>query len=402
MFKVKPIAEVSKIIQERFAQLHVGFETIALDAVLNRILAEDILADAYVPDFDRSTVDGYAVKAADVFGCSDAIPALLTLVGQAKMGTLTQIVLEKGQCVYVPTGAQVPQGTDAVIMLEHADDLGGGEIAIYKASAPGANMIFRGDDLKPGDVVFRAGKILNTADSGALAAMGVSKVHVCKHPRVAIISTGDELVHPHEPLPPGKIRDVNASMLVNAVLEAGGKPDFLGIIRDDEQVLHTTLKSALENHDVILVSGGTSVGVKDALPKVITDLGEMLVHGVAAKPGKPTIVGVANEIPVFGLPGNPVAAYFMFYSFVRPLLFSMMDAEPVERTIELPVSRAVPSNHGREEFVPVIVQDGSVQPIPSKSGLITTLSSADGFIRIPRELEGLKQGELVRVTLFVR
>lgn len=402
MFKVKPIAEVSKIIQERFGNIRADNEIVALDTILNRVLAEDILADAYVPDFDRSTVDGYAVKAADVFGCSDAIPALLILIGQAKMGIPTEMVLETGQCMYVPTGAQVPRGADAVIMLEHADDLGDSQIAIYKAAAPGTNMIFRGDDLKPGDVVFHAGKILNTADSGALAAMGVSKVHVRMCPRVAIISTGDELVHPHEPLSPGKIRDVNSPMLTNAVLEAGGKPDFLGIIKDDEQTLRKTLLQALESHDIVLISGGTSVGVKDALPKIIAELGELLVHGVAAKPGKPTIVGVVKDKPVFGLPGNPVAAYFMFYSFVRPLLFAMMGAEAVERTIELPVSRAVPSNHGREEFVPVIVRDGFADPIASKSGLITTLSSADGFIRIPRELEGIKQGELVLVTLFLR
>jgi molybdopterin molybdotransferase len=402
MFKVKTIAEVNQIISERFGSLRTGNEIVGLNALINRVLTEDIIADAYVPDFNRSTVDGYAVRAEDVFGCSDAIPALLILVGQAKMGVSTDIVLGNGQCVYVPTGADVPQGANAVIMLEYADALGDGQIAIYKAAAPGTNMIFRGDDVKPGDVVLPSGKILTVADSGALAAMGVDKVRVSKCPRVAIISTGDELVHAHESLSPGKIRDVNAPMLCNAVLESGGTPDFLGILRDDEEILRNTLLEALKAYDMVLISGGTSVGVKDALPKVISEVGELLVHGVAAKPGKPTIVGAVGDIPIFGLPGNPVAAYFMFYSFVRPLIYASMDTIPIDRTIELPINRAVPSNHGREEFVPVIVQDAVAVPIASKSGLITTLSRADGFIRIPRELEGLKQGEIVQVTLFVR
>jgi molybdopterin molybdotransferase len=402
MLKVKSVAEVNRIVQDRFGGLSTGIEYVKLESALNRVLAEDIVAAEFIPDFNRSTVDGYAVKAADVFGCSDAIPALLTQIGEASMGVHTSVKLEEGQCVYVPTGAEVPDGADTMIMLEYADNLGDGQIAIYRAFAPGTNMIFRGDDVKPGDTVFSVGKRINVADSGALAALGISEIPIQKHPRVAIISTGDELVHPDESLSPGKIRDVNAPMLVNAVLETGGEPHFLGIVRDDEQSVKTAMLSAIAHYDLLLISGGTSVGIKDAVPKVISELGELLVHGVAAKPGKPTLVGAIADVPVFGLPGNPVAAYFMFHMLARPLLYSMLRSAPLDRCVTVPLSRAVSSNHGREEFVPVTVKDGVAHAIASKSGLITTLSRANGFIRIARDLEGLQQGELVEVTLFAR
>ncbi|MFZ3151055.1 MAG: gephyrin-like molybdotransferase Glp [Anaerolineaceae bacterium] len=402
MLNVKSIAEANRIILERFGNLKSGKEQVPLEAALNRILAEEVNVAEFVPDFNRSTVDGFAVRAQDVFGCSDSIPALLIQIGEARMGAPTNLRVEAGQCVYVPTGAEVPEGADSMIMLEEAENLGDGEIAVYKASAPGSNIIFRGDDLRPGDLVFPTGKRLNIADIGSLAAIGIPKIILRQPPRVAIFSTGDELIPPGVPLTPGKIRDVNAPMLFNAVLEAGGEPQFLGIIQDDALAVEGAVQGAIQEYDMLLISGGTSVGAKDAVPSVISTLGELLVHGVAAKPGKPTLFGAIRDKPVFGLPGNPVAAYFMFYVLVRPLLSSMLGTAPIDRKVILPVARAVPSNHGREEFVPVRVSDGMAHPIASKSGLITTLSSADGFLRIPRDLEGLRQGEAVEITLFGR
>lgn len=402
MLNVKSIAEANRIIEERFGGLKSGKERVPLEAALDRILADEVTATEFVPDFNRSTVDGFAVRAQDVFGCSDSIPALLIQIGEARMGAPTNLRVGAGQCVYVPTGAEVPEGADSMIMLEDAENLGDGEIAVYKAAAPGSSIIFRGDDLRPGDLVFPAGKRLNIADIGSLAAIGIPKIMLCQPPRVAILSTGDELIPPGEPLVHGKIRDVNAPMLFNAVLEAGGKPQFLGIIQDDALAVEVAVREAIPEYDMLLISGGTSVGAKDAVPSVISTLGELLVHGVAAKPGKPTLFGAIRDKPVFGLPGNPVAAYFMFYVLVRPLLSSMLGTALIDRKVILPVARAVPSNHGREEFVPVRVSDGMAHPIASKSGLITTLSSADGFLRIPRDLEGLRQGEAVEITLFGR
>ena len=402
MLTVKPLSEAINIAQTHFGALRTTPEVVSLEQALHRALAEEICATEFIPGFDRSTVDGYAVKSTDVFGCSDAVPALLMLVGEVEMGQHADFSIGPGQCAGVPTGGEVPAGADTMVMVEHTEDLGGGQIAVYKPSAPGANMIMRGEDTRPGQVMLPAGRRINAADSGTLAALGITTVPVMRAPRVAIISTGDELVPTGNKPGAGQIRDVNTPMLYNAVREAGGNPDSLGIIRDHEEDITAAVKAAVAQYDMLILSGGTSVGEKDAMPRVINNLGSMLVHGLAIKPGKPTLFGEIEGKPVFGLPGNPVAAFFIFYNLVRPVLFSMQGVTVTDRHVTLPVSRSVPSNHGREEIVPVMIRDGQVEPVPSRSGLITTLACTDGFIRIPRELEGLKQGDLVEVTLFSR
>jgi len=402
MLNVITIAEAQQLIAEKFGQLRMPEEQVPLEAALGRVLAHDCLATEFVPNFNRSTVDGYAVRAQDVFGCSDSIPALLMQVGEAKMGEHTELEILSGECVYVPTGAEIPAGADCVIPLEDTEPLGDGTIAVYKPVSPGTNLIFRGDDVKPGDLVLPAGRRLNVADIGALAALGQTQVWVRQMPRIAVISTGDELVAPGEPLPMGKIRDVNAAMLVAFVHSTGAVADFIGIIPDNLEAVRAALQNSLVGHDLVLLTGGTSVGVKDAVPQVVAELGELLVHGLAVKPGKPTLFGQVQGKPVFGLPGNPVAAYFMAYLLVRPLVASMLGTQFAERKVSLPLARNVPSNHGREEYVPVVIREGKAQPIASKSGLITMLANTDGFLCIPRDKEGLRQGELVEVTLFER
>jgi len=402
MLNVITVAEAQRLIASTFGMLKMPAEIVPLESAGGRALAADTLALEFVPDFDRSTVDGYALRSKDVFGCSESIPALMTVIGSAEMGRHTSLRLAAGECVYVPTGAEIPAGADCVIMLEDAEVLEDGLVAVYKASPPGANLIFRGDDVRPGDVVLRAGTRLSPAHIGALAAMGLTEVSVRRQPRAAVISTGDELVPAGERLPAGKIRDVNAPMLLQAVRDAGGRADFLGIVPDRIDEVRAALSAALADYDLVLISGGTSVGEKDAVPQLLSELGELLAHGLAVKPGKPTLFGRARGKPVFGLPGNPVAAYFMFHLLARPLIASMLGAELNDRRVSVPIARSVPSNHGREEYVPVTLQDGEAQPIPSKSGLITTLARADGFIAIPRDKEGLRQGEFVEVTLLER
>jgi molybdopterin molybdotransferase len=402
MLNVKTLAEVNRIITKRFDGIRMGCEQVPLENALGRVLGKDISATEYVPDFNRSTVDGYAVIAADVFGCSDAIPALLALSGESKMGVHTGIRLERGQCGYVPTGAEIPHGADAVVMLEFAEEIEKGTIAIYRPCAPGTNLIYRGDDVKPDEVVIPAGHRLTAAEIGALAALGIAGVPVVRPPRVALISTGDELVPLNEPLTMGKIRDVNAPMLVTALRNAGGETKSCGIIKDEEAAIREGIQKAIQDCDLLILTGGTSVGVKDTISGIIEELGELIVHGIAVKPGKPTILGAIQEKPVFGLPGNPVAAYFMFHMLVQPLLFSMQGTTLTEFKEIVPLARSISSNHGREEFIPVRMKDGTAHPIASKSGLITTLSAADGFIRVPRDCEGLRQGEAVEVTYFRR
>lgn len=402
MLNVKSILEVTNIINNRFFDIPIGLENVPLKNSLNRILANDVFSSDFVPDFNRSTVDGYAVIASDVFGCAESIPSLLRLVGESKMGMQMDIQLKKSQCVYVHTGSELPVDADAVVMLENTEDYHDGIIAVNKSCAPGANIIFRGDDVKPGILVLHAGKEITAVDVGTLAALGITMISVIKRPRVAIISTGDEIVDASEKLTIGKIRDVNAPMIYAAVEKAGGAPKFYGIVPDNETALEAAIQNAIEDCDMLVLSGSTSVGAKDSAPVVISKLGTILVHGVAAKPGKPTIVASIKSKPVFGLPGNPLAAFFMYHIFIMPLLYALQGKKPEEITMNASLGRSISSNHGREDFIAVSLDNGIAQPVSTKSGLITQMSNADGYIRIPRDCEGLKQNETVAVILFKR
>ena len=400
MLNVISLDDAQMLLSKRFGT-KMDCECVPLSDCAGRVLTRDVTAGEYVPDFDRSTVDGYALRAADSFGCSESIPALLKLKGEVQMGQAALLSLSAGECAYVPTGGEVPRGADAMVMLEYAEDFGGGTIAVQKPSAPGAHMIFRGDDVCPSKTVIPAGRRLLPKDAGALAAMGVSSVSVLKRPRVAVISTGDELVPPETArLGAGQMRDVNAPMLCAAVKAAGGEAVSCGIVPDDAEKLSKALAEALKCADVVLISGGSSVGAKDAAAQVLSETGELLFHGLALKPGKPTMAADAHGVPVFGLPGHPVAAYFVFHLLVRPLLCAMQGLESEAAPLSTVCAAAVPSNNGREECVPVRMENGEAVPIMVKSGLITTLSAADGFIRIPRDAEGVSKGGRVAVYMF--
>ena len=401
MLNIKSVNDVMDIIENRFGMERAGTENVSLVYALGRVLAEDIYASEYIPNFDRSTVDGYAIKVEDLVGCSDSSPAILRLVGQSKMGEHTVVQITNGQCAYVPTGGEVPGGTEAVVMLEDTTDLGDGSIGICKSCPAGMNMIVRGEDMEPGDLVISAGKRLKVADTGTLAAMGVVNVPVMKSPRVGIITTGDELVPASEPLTTvGMIHDVNTPMLHHAIQSSGGIPCEYGIIKDDRQLIGAVVQKAIGECDIVIISGGTSMDSRDTVSEVIGKLGEVIVHGIAVKPGKPTIFASIQGKPVFGLPGNPVSAYFTFYLFIRPLLHWLQGTKVIERKLAAPLMRTVVTNHGREEYVPIILQDGFAQPVASKSGLITTVSCADGFIRVPKDCNEIKQGQIVEVTLL--
>lgn len=403
MLTVKTPDEVFALIDAAFAA-PIEKEEVPLGSALGRILAAPVKSAEYVPGFDRSTVDGYAVRAADSFGCSEAIPALFSLQGEIAMGEAAASPLRPGACVYVPTGGAVPQGADAVVMIEHAEVYGDGTVGAAKPAAPGENLIYKGDDVCPGQEVFPVGHRLGAKDIGALAAMGFDKVTVSGKPRVGILSTGDELV-PVEAVPQGgQIRDLNTSMLAALVMQAGGEPVCYGIVRDEKTVLSAAVEKAVEECDMVLISGGSSVGRKDATAEVIAAHGELLFHGIAMKPGKPTILGRMCGKPVWGLPGHPVAAFFVSHIFVRPLLARMMGRTVKEYTLSARLTEPVSANHGRAQYSGVRLRscegEWFAEPIRGKSGLITTLASADGYFCIPRDREGAAAGETVRVTLF--
>ena len=403
MLQVKTPEEVLRLIHDKFRPVSELAESVPLTAAAGRTLSEDIIAEEYVPDFNRSTVDGYAVRAADTFGCSDAIPAILSLQGEIRMGEDAGFALLRENCAYVPTGGALPEGADCAVMLEYTEDYGDGTIGILKPGAPGMNVIFRGDDVYPGKVVLQAGRVLSAQDIGALAAVGRTAVPVQRKLKIGVISTGDELVPPGQKPLPGQVRDVNTALLSALLTEQGAEVHSYGIIVDDEDLLRETVTRAVQECDAVLLSGGSSVGVKDASCRIIESLGELLLHGIALKPGKPTIMGRAGNKPLVGLPGHPVAAFVVARLFMVPLLDRLAGRERPLWSVTAELSESVGANHGRAQVNPcrLLRQDGRVLalPIRSKSGLITQLAGADGFFCIERDCEGLPKGAPVQVYL---
>ena len=402
MLHVKTPEEVLALIDTEFAPIG-GAENVSLAAAMGRILVEDIAATEYVPDFDRSTVDGFAVRARDTFGCTDAIPAILPLQGEVLMGEGAEFSLNAEECVAVPTGGAVPQGADSVVMVEYTEDYGDGTIGISKAAAPGQNMIFRGDDVFPGKVILKKGRVLSSQDIGALAAIGRVTVPVVKKLTVGILSTGDELVPPEAVPGPGQVRDVNGPMLEAMLTAFGVNVIHYGIVIDDEEKLSNVVKKAAAECDAVLMSGGSSVGVKDAACRIIESMGVLLLHGIAIKPGKPTIIGKAGNQPLVGLPGHPVAAYFVTKLFVLPLLGRLMGRVQENYATTARITESISANHGRAQYHCCRLERRGEElyasPIRGKSGLITTLAGADGYFCIHRDCEGLPQGALVQVTI---
>ena len=403
MLQVKTPEEVLRLIHDKFRPVSELTEFVPISAAAGRTLSEDIIAEEYVPDFNRSTVDGYAVRAADTFGCSDAIPAILSLQGEIRMGEDAGFALLRENCAYVPTGGALPEGADCAVMLEYTEDYGDGTIGILKPGAPGMNVIFRGDDVYPGKVVLQAGRVLSAQDIGALAAIGRTVVPVQRKLKIGVISTGDELVPPGQKPLPGQVRDVNTALLSALLTEQGAEVHSYGIIVDDEDLLRETVTRAVQECDAVLLSGGSSVGVKDASCRIIESLGELLLHGIALKPGKPTITGRAGNKPLVGLPGHPVAAFVVARLFMVPLLDRLAGRERPLWSVTAELSESVGANHGRAQVNPcrLLRQDGRVLalPIRSKSGLITQLAGADGFFCIERDCEGLPKGAPVQVYL---
>ena len=402
MLHVKTPEEVLALIETEFTPV-AGTELVSLTAAMGRVLAEDIAATEYVPDFDRSTVDGYAVRARDTFGCTDSIPAILPLQGEVLMGEGAEFDLNPEECVAVPTGGALPKGADSVVMVEYTEDYGDGTIGISKSAAPGQNMIFRGDDVFPGKVILKKGRVLSCQDIGALAAIGRVQVPVVKKITVGVISTGDELVPPEVVPGPGQVRDVNSPMLEAMLGAFGVQVINYGIVIDNEALLTEKVTKAAAECDAVLLSGGSSVGVKDAACRIIESMGSLLLHGIAIKPGKPTIIGKAGVKPLVGLPGHPVAAYFVTKLFILPLLGRLMGRVQENYTTTAKITESVSANHGRAQYHCCRLErrNGELYayPIRGKSGLITTLAGADGYFCIDRDCEGLPQNAEIQVTV---
>lgn len=407
MFNVSSVEETIKLIDEKFSEYSLESERIDITEAVGRITSEDIFSKEDVPGFNRSLVDGYAVYSQDTNGASEAIPAQLTFAGEVKMGEKPQLKFERGQAVYVPTGGEIPQGADAMVMIEYTENLEDGFIYIEKAAAPGNHIVFKGDDTRLQQKVISKNHVLRPQDIGALAALGYKHVPVKSKLKVGIVSTGDELIDIEDVTEGSKVRDVNTYSLNAEIINYGAKPVLYGIIRDGYEKVKQAVEKAVLECDVVLISGGSSVGQKDETYNVISSMSsaEMLIHGIALKPGKPTILAYIGGKAVVGLPGHPVSAYFIYKIIVTRILNDMNGISEGPRPyINASIVGNYPSNNGREEYLPVrlVKQDDTflAYPVFGKSGLITTLASASGYVRIKRGQEGISAGQKVQVIPF--
>ena len=403
-----PLDQARDLIISSLKGIQVNKETVPLIDALGRITTEDIIARENLPPFSRSTVDGYAVRSADTFGASETSPSLFSLAGEILMGQQTDIVLQSGQAAAIPTGGMLPAEADAVVMLEYTERPDDHTLLVLKTAAPGENVVVKGEDLQAGSVVVPQGQRLAPQHIGALAASGCTDVPVCKKLQVAIISTGDELVDINETLGFGKIRDINSYAIGAMLSETGCQVKLLGIVRDSYDQFHTALSEAVSTSQMVVISGGSSVGARDFTVKALGALGTpgVLLHGIALKPGKPTIYGMVNKVPVFGLPGHPVAAMTVCHQLVKPAARMLMGQQEAEKATAIPARlvRNVASTPGRDDFINIRLtkQDDQyiAEPILGKSGLVSTMAQADGLMHIPADKSGVYDGETVEVVLI--
>jgi len=406
--KLVSLEEAKQALAKSFKPKPVGKERVFLSQALRRVLATDIVSKFDIPPFNRSTVDGYAVKAADTFSANEDRPVKLRVCGRVNVGEAPTIAVEKGTAAQIVTGAPMPEGADSAVMVEYTvqkDE----SVLIHSAVSKGENVMKAGSDIRKGETVLKKGSVLSPHEIGVLAAIGKDKVEVLKKPKVAIISTGAEVVKPGKPLPAGKIYDINAHTLSAAVEESGGEPINMGIVQDETKQMQTALAKALKTTDAVLTSGGVSVGPTDIIPKVLDTLGKpgVIVYGIAIRPGKPTTMAVINGKPVFSLPGHSASALLIFHLFVRSVLAPMAGRqEEPSITVKAITSERLFPARGRRTFLTVnLKRDRSgrimAYPVPTGlSGAITTLAKADGFTEIHENRQFVDAGETVNVQLF--
>lgn len=393
------LAEARKILDENSKPIE-RTEKVALLELCGRVLAQDVKAPIDVPPFNRAAMDGYAVIASDTFGAGQLKPKKLKLIGTVHAGGSASVSVKKGACIQIATGAPMPAGADSVIMVEETE-VDGANIKIYRAVHPGENVGKKGEDISAGTIVLKKGEVLNPAKVGVLAALGFEKVSVYEKPKIAVIPSGNEIVEQGQKLAPGKIYDVN-SFTLSALVAANGcepvkwqtAPDTLGAVKE-------ILENAAQESDLIIISGGSSVGEKDVMVGAIESVGKLLFHGIAVKPGKPTLCGIVNGKMVIGMPGYPTSCLTNGYGLLVPLLRKLARLPAAEqRKVRAKMARRTTSTIGRFQFLPVKIENGKAVPVFKESGAITSMSLADGYVEIPENVDLVEKGEDVEVILF--
>jgi molybdopterin molybdotransferase len=406
-FKVKTSEEVLEILT-RFGPIN--DEIIPIENALGRVLSKDISAPEDLPGFSRSSMDGYAVKAKDTFGATENLPALLDIIGEVSMGQVPAVSIEPGQTVRISTGGMLPQGADGVVMLEYCHLLDERTVEISRVISPLENVIQPNDDFKKGAIVLESGHTLRPQDIGVMAGLGISKVSVFRRPRVAIISTGDEVIPIDQKPFPGQIRDINSYTLRSFCQQTGAESIFLGLCSDKSTPLRSMVEKGLEQADTVWISGGSSMGARDLTLNVFESFDDMelLVHGVSISPGKPTIIARIGSRALFGLPGHVVSAMVVAEVFLSPFIARLSGKKDISAMSRLEVtaelSRNIESAGGRDDYIRVrlIKKDDHLiaEPVFGKSGLISTLVNADGLLKIDRNTEGLYEGQMVNIMIF--
>ncbi|MGD9181058.1 MAG: molybdopterin molybdotransferase MoeA [Desulfobacterales bacterium] len=400
------VTDLKKVIEYRAEFPQVQTEEIPLVETVGRILAENIFADVDLPDFPRAIVDGYALQGASTFGASEGNPAFLTVTGSVAMGESPEITIGPGEAVRIATGGMLPQGANSVVMIEHTEAIDDATIEVYRSVAPGQNMIAIGEDIKNKSRMLMQGQTIRPQEAGLLAALGKQTVTVFQRPVIGIISTGDEIIPITEAPTLGQIRDINTYTLTGLIHEAGAQAVSFGIVRDDFETLFEKCKQALDQCDMILISGGSSVGARDFTVDVLSALpdAKILVHGISISPGKPTILAKVQNKAVWGMPGHVVSSMIVFSRVVKPFVehFSGQTRKPEkEHRISAILSRNLASTQGRVDFIRVRLrrEEGRLwaDPVLGKSGLISTMVLADGLLEIDINTEGLDKGDRVKI-----
>lgn len=400
--KIKECEEAQVIIQDLFDKYCMSeTEEIDCENAYGRVLFNDVYSRMDFPPFDKALKDGFAILSEDSFGASEESPNTLEIIDFLEAGSITDKIVEKGKCVEISTGAAMPEGANAVVMVEYSEKFDN-KVNLLTTATPFQDVAKKGSDIEEGKLILKKGDVLTPGKIGVLLSQGFKTIEVFKKPSVGIISSGNEITMQGEKLPFGKIYDVNGNMIKNDAISCGADARFLGVVRDDYDEVKEKIQESLEDVDILLCSGGTSAGLGDVMKHVLEELGEVYIHGISVQPGKPTIVGLINEKLVIGLPGNPVSALMIFNAFVAPSLTKMAGIQKdfEQKVVKGVMTRRIHSPVGRMQYQLVKVDGEDVHPIFKDSGAIFSLSSADGYVKVEKSIELLDEGEEVEVYLF--